>query len=174
MPDKEASMSETDERRHEWDEDGICECGEDIRIAYSRLMAEYDVLHDRLSAAEQQAQTLEDFRDRVVLVVDSYDWLREGRGPYSWDDHRYDDDVQAFVTALQELMPPSRSVGWRDMNRYVDKLEAQAQTLRTALVEIEHKATHSWDRGSWTRQQWAADIARAALNPQSVGASDGS
>ena len=45
-------------------------------------------------------------------------------------------------------------------------LEADAARMREALEEIEHKATHDWqpERGSWTRQQWAADIARATLN----------
>ena len=45
-------------------------------------------------------EALEARMQRVLNVVGGYDWLGEGRGPYNYDDARYDDDVMAFVQEL--------------------------------------------------------------------------
>jgi hypothetical protein len=45
--------------------------------------------------------SLEDPTDRVRRIVDAYSWLGLGRGPYAWDDYRYDENVQDLIRDLQ-------------------------------------------------------------------------
>ncbi len=88
--------------------------------------------------AAEEIRRLQQERDRDMLTVerltnliDGYAWLAEGRGPYAYDDGRYDDDVMHFVGSLVEAL--ANGGRWQNIQHFMSEYES----LKTKLAHYE-------------------------------------
>lgn len=97
-------MSETTARVWGWDD------WDEMYVMNDVEQTRDDIL-TALNALEAQVQQLQAERDKEIEytevltnIIDGYDWLADGRGEYTYDDARYDDDVMRFVQQLRDVM----------------------------------------------------------------------
>lgn len=110
------------------------------------------VSKEKLEGALEESARLREQRDKaeatlgmVKALADGYDWLSDGRGPYAYDDGRYDDDVRQFVSQLLELLPGGNWLGmpeWEAKYRSTEaenaRLREQAKLLVGAFDDLTH------------------------------------
>jgi hypothetical protein len=62
-----------------------------------------EVLH----ALHTDQSGLEAALKRVLKVIDGYEWIRECRGCYEWDDDRYMEEIGRCFDAMRDVIDPA-------------------------------------------------------------------
>jgi hypothetical protein len=83
-------------------------------------------MNERTAEQIQDEATVE----RLINLIDGHRWLADGRGPYAYNDGRYDDEVMAFVASLVEVLPAGRWHPWQTWLDHADRIKAALYRAR--------------------------------------------
>lgn len=110
---------------------------------------------EEIARRREQCDKAEATLEMVKALADGYDWLSDGRGPYAYDDGRYDDDVRQFVGQLLELLPSGNWLGMREWEAKYRSTEAEnawlrerAEALKAAILDIDAHSTAMGEDGN--------------------------
>lgn len=94
---------------------------------------------DAKAANERTRSQVVGHINELVHSMKSHEWLMEGgRGPYEWNDERYQDEFRAASTTLTEGLQPLVTIGkdWSDCPTDWDAVRASRLSVETLTAEL--------------------------------------